>query len=258
MTREEIGSVLKQLRIAAGKTQKEVAEIIGRKQQIIGHWETGYSQPDANTLFTLCDIYGTTVDDAFGFNKNPVSQVDLELLKKYHALDHYGQEHVQTILDWETVRVSTLQEKEKYIAGLETTPDFIIECQKSSKNSNSTTRLLQYFQSVSAGTGQLLYDNVYSKGITIPDIPKYRRVAYAVKVSGNSMEPLYYNDDILLIEPTCEVTVGEIGIFSVDSQAYVKKLGNGELISLNPKYGNITLNDEARCMGRVVDKFIRE
>lgn len=61
-----------------------------------------------------------------------------------------------------------------------------------------------------------------------PDIPEYRRVAYAVKVSGNSMEPLYHDEDILLIEPTCEIDVGEIGIFNVDGQAYVKKLGNGE------------------------------
>lgn len=70
MTKEEIGSILKKLRISSGKTQKEIAELLGRKQQIIGHWETGYSQPDANTLFLLCDLYGTTVDHAFGFNKN--------------------------------------------------------------------------------------------------------------------------------------------------------------------------------------------
>ena len=56
MTKEEIGAVLKGLRTDSGKTQKEVAEILGRTQQIIGHWETGYSQPDANTLFRLCEI----------------------------------------------------------------------------------------------------------------------------------------------------------------------------------------------------------
>ncbi|WP_369809094.1 hypothetical protein, partial [uncultured Clostridium sp.] len=26
-------------------TQQEVADKIGRKQPIVGHWETGYSQP---------------------------------------------------------------------------------------------------------------------------------------------------------------------------------------------------------------------
>ena len=68
MTKEEIGKILKQLRIDAGMTQKEVAEALGKSQPLIGHWETGYSQPDANTLFTLCSLYGTTVDKAFGFD----------------------------------------------------------------------------------------------------------------------------------------------------------------------------------------------
>ena len=61
--------------------------------------------------------------------------------------------------------------------------------------------------------------------------------------------------DMLLIEPTCSIDTGEIGIFNVDGQAYVKKLGEGELISLNAGYGNIELTDDSRCMGRVVDKF---
>ena len=51
MTKEEIGEKLKAARISCGMTQQEVANKIGRKQPIIGHWETGYSQPDANTLF---------------------------------------------------------------------------------------------------------------------------------------------------------------------------------------------------------------
>ena len=60
---------------------------------------------------------------------------------------------------------------------------------------------------------------------------------------------------MLLIEPTCSIDTGEIGIFNVDGQAYVKKLGERELISLNTGYGNIELTDDSRCMGRVVDKF---
>lgn len=113
MTKEEIGAILKQLRISSGKTQKEVAEILGRKQQIVGHWETGYSQPDANTLFTLCDIYGTSVDNAFGFKKSSVSRNDLKLLERYHNLDSSGQEHVNTILSWETDRIQQLQDTQR-------------------------------------------------------------------------------------------------------------------------------------------------
>lgn len=112
MTKAEIGLILKELRIASGKTQKEVAEILGRKQQIIGHWETGYSQPDANTLFTLCDIYGTTVDDAFGFNKktNTLSPDDFILLKKYHSLDEHGKKIIDFTLTEEFNRCETAKD----------------------------------------------------------------------------------------------------------------------------------------------------
>lgn len=118
MAKEEIGQILKELRLSCGKTQKEVAELLGRKQQIVGHWETGYSQPDANTLFTLCDIYGTTVDAAFGFKKSNmnISRKDIELLQKYHYLDDHGREMVDFTLEKEWER-STADAKEKVEAG---------------------------------------------------------------------------------------------------------------------------------------------
>lgn len=113
MTKEEIGSVLKGLRIDNGKTQKEVAEILGRTQQIIGHWETGYSQPDANTLFKLCEIYGTTVDEAFGFKREKllVTKKDIEILRKYHDLDLHGREMVDFTLEKEYERSKALSEQ---------------------------------------------------------------------------------------------------------------------------------------------------
>lgn len=67
MTKDEIAAVLKKIRLDAGMTQREAATKINRKQQTLASWETGQSQPDANTLFVLCSVYGTTVDRAFGF-----------------------------------------------------------------------------------------------------------------------------------------------------------------------------------------------
>lgn len=120
MTKEEIGAVLKGLRTDSGKTQKEVAEILGRTQQIIGHWETGYSQPDANTLFRLCEIYGTTVDEAFGFKKEKqlITKKDIDLLCKYHELDPHGREMVDFTLQKEYERSRALTEH---------TPENIVE-----------------------------------------------------------------------------------------------------------------------------------
>ncbi len=103
MTKEEIGAVLKEMRLKSNKTQQEVAKLIGRTQQVIGHWETGYSQPDANTLFLLCDIYGQSIDEAFGFktnnNQNNLSKEEQCLIKKYRCLDDSGKETVEVVLN---------------------------------------------------------------------------------------------------------------------------------------------------------------
>ena len=66
------------------------------------------------------------------------------------------------------------------------------------------------------------------------------------------MEPRYHNGDILIIEEAEESELGEIGVFSVDGSGYVKELGNGELISLNPTYDPIPMTESTWCYGRVI------
>lgn len=78
-TKEEIGRVIKESRIAAGLTQKQVADALNRPQNTISAWEVGRAQPDANTLFLLFQVLGRSVDEAFGFTegeKNPPSAAE--------------------------------------------------------------------------------------------------------------------------------------------------------------------------------------
>ncbi len=60
---------------------------------------------------------------------------------------------------------------------------------------------------------------------------------------------------MLLIEMTEEIAPGEIGIFLVNNESYVKKLGEGELSSLNPEYAPIPLTENSKCMGKVLGKL---
>lgn len=75
MTKEEIGKIIKNTRLAAGLTQKQVAEQLNRPQQTIANWEVGRSQPDANTLFELFQILDADLNTAFGFTtkKDPAN-----------------------------------------------------------------------------------------------------------------------------------------------------------------------------------------
>lgn len=244
-----IGSKLSKLMDMNGTNANELARKIDvSPQTIYSIIKRDSKKADIEVLLKLADTLGVTaeyfVNDINTGNESGLEQYskeELNHLKKYHDLDPIGQSHVDAVLQWETERVKQIEHATSTVVEV--------------TDSNSHGRILQYFHSVSAGAGEVIFDDVYSERITVPDRPQYHRVAYAVKVNGHSMEPLYHDKDILLVEPTCEVSVGEIGIFNVNGQAYVKKLGDGKLISLNKGYDDIPLTEESLCMGRVVDSL---
>lgn len=53
---------LKYLRENSGYKQKEVASLIGVKNNTLSSYEAGVRQPDFDTLIRLADIYGKTID----------------------------------------------------------------------------------------------------------------------------------------------------------------------------------------------------
>lgn len=125
MTKEEIGRILKKARESNGMTQLQVADKIGKRQQTICNWETGYSQPDANTLFTLCNLYGISIDDTFGGGQHViVSSSEKRHIDIYRSLDDHGKRIVDLVIKEEAARMaaipSTMEEqaeiaRERYV-----------------------------------------------------------------------------------------------------------------------------------------------
>ena len=77
---------------------------------------------------------------------------------------------------------------------------------------------------------------------------------FALRVSGDSMEPVFHNSDIVLIASQPSVEIGEIGIFILNGAGFIKKFGGDRLISLNPDYDDIPLHeyDSIYCRGKVI------
>lgn len=246
MTKKEIGLVLKKLRTARGMTQKEVAEKLGRKQQVIGHWETGYAQPDANTLFILCDIYGVTVDDAFGFQKNnSVTKDEYDHIKKYRYLDDFGRETIDAALDRETKRVEKIRSQQDHIYQLE---------QRIVTEVAHRIAIPLYGKFASAGDGAYLFDDIPTDTIKVLDTPIARKADFVIGVDGDSMEPDFYDGEKVFVEKTADLEVGDIGIFLKGSDCYIKELGADRLISHNKAYEDIAADEEIRTIGKVTGK----
>lgn len=247
MTKEEIGSILKRLRIENGLTQKEVASKIGRTQQIIGHWETGYAQPDANTLFTLCALYGTSVDEAFGFSKkkSSLSKEDKSLLELYHSLDDFGKETIQITMDREIKRSEMINSKEKRIAELEATP-IVVE-----KEKDSVVRIYTYLHKIACAGNGFYFDDIPTDSIEAP----YREGAdFIIGVNGDSMEPTFKDGDLVYVQKRQIVETGEIGVFFYNNECYIKEAGEDGLISHNARYKMIPGTERIQCIGKVLGK----
>ena len=77
---------------------------------------------------------------------------------------------------------------------------------------------------------------------------------FVISVGGDSMEPTYHDGDKVFVEKCGAVDVGEVGIFVVNGDVYIKALGNQCLISHNEKYKPIRIgeNDSVYCCGRVI------
>lgn len=236
-----INTRIKEARKNKGITQEQLGEMIGVAKTTI----TGYEknrEPSAAKLGEIADVLGVDAnflfqDEVKVLQENHISTEEMKHIKKYRVLDDYGKETVSLILDRELHRTEQIH-------------------QHIDDSNTQATRVIQYYQKLaSAGTGEVIFQDMPVDRILIPDIPEYKRVSYAIGVNGHSMEPLYNDGDMLLVEPTCQIEIGEIGIFIIEDKAYVKKLGEKELISLNKGYNNIPLTSDAKCMGRVVDKI---
>ena len=110
---------------------------------------------------------------------------------------------------------------------------------------------------VSAGSGIYLAtedkDPIKVKRNALTD-----KASYALKVSGDSMFPTYDNGDIVLVQSTTDISLGEIGIFVLNGEGYIKEFGDNELISHNKKYEPISLNDTVSCRGKVIGKLSKK
>ncbi|MCL2367847.1 MAG: LexA family transcriptional regulator [Oscillospiraceae bacterium] len=105
---------------------------------------------------------------------------------------------------------------------------------------------------VSAGVGNYLDEGSHEMIEVDNTVPG--SADYAVRVSGDSMMPRFVDQQIIFIHEQPSLDEGEIGVFCLNNEVYLKKLGRGCLISLNSNYEPIPVGeyDDLRVFGKVV------
>jgi len=228
-----IGEIIAAYRKKKHLSQRELAALlktygISITNKAVSSWEKNDTEPNASTFMKVCGILGIT--DAYSeyFGSNPDNPFD--------ELNEEGREKA---LDY----ISLLTASGRY-------PKAPIE------SLNQHRRVRIYSVPVSAGRGNFLEDEEYTEIEAGNEIPA--TADYAVRISGDSMEPDFRDGQLIWIAQQEVLSDGEVGIFLLDGEAYCKKFHSDKdgvcLVSLNKKYAPIVVDGKHTfiVLGKVV------
>ena len=238
---------LREARKRAGLTQEELGKIVGCAKTTITGYETGKSEPNMAILSKIMDAL--KVDANFIFqdemrehHEYHATPDEMEtLVKKYRLLNNSWKLAIQNILDLASTSILV---NNNSIAVSDPEKNFF----ERQRENCSFLQLSE--QPASAGTGVYLGPEAF-RSIKVVKNDKTRRAAFCVRISGDSMEPLFSDGDIIMVSRD-SVQVGDIALVTLNGNGFIKRMGNKCLISENKKYAPIPCNEETIINGRVI------
>ena len=252
--KQDFGAMIRARITALGMNQARLAEETGVSRNAVAGWETGHSRPDLGTVPSLCKALGISIEAFFGEEADR-SEEDRRLLKFFGMLDQRDREailwQIEALAEGRKRQTAEERPQAKKTAGrIRQADEFTVP------------RFVTVYASdlgAAAGFGAAL-DEAQGEEIHLLADDETERADEVITVSGRSMEPTFMDGDRVLVEHTDRLRPGEIGIFLVDNEGYIKEYRADGLHSHNPDYGMIPLSGEetVRCVGRVIGKLKEE
>lgn len=229
------GDVIRYYRLKLGLNTVEFAERIHSSKNNVCNWETGRARPDINLLPGICDGLGITISKFFGLpsTEKEMSAHEQLLLAHYNSLSPDRQKLIDTMIE----TMLDCQDQE-----------LRIQCERGFE------RIFHNENCSAAGIGYALSDQVRGEYVYIRTCREAYLADEIITVSGDSMEPTLQDGDDLFVEHTSMIEPGEIGIFTVGGDGYVKEYQPDGLHSHNRAYPVMKFHedDNVRCVGRVL------
>ena len=233
------GAKLSQLLDEKGLTPSEFCRMADIPRSTLGSIiDRDYNKISIDVFLRICSILDCDPNYfADEINQPPETDTltpeEKRRTAKIRALDAYGVKAVDSLIAVEGAR-----------------------CEAERIAATPTIRIKHSEFKVSAGLGfEFLSEEEWGE-IDVPDTPAARKANFALTITGDSMEPIYFDGDIVLVKEQPQVERGEVGIFVLNGAGYIKKNGGDRLISLNEKYADIKLAeyDNCRCVGKVIGR----
>lgn len=246
ITREELkernlrlyGLKIKKYRTKAGLSAEELAARLQLSKSTVRNWECGLTRPELDLLYSLFEILNVEPNEFFGIKGiGTLLTADEEsLISGYRSLDMSGKEDLQAFADIISKR-STLRKLRAAYEKMTDVPD-----------------LGRY---AAAGPGEDWPEYPQEEKIILYDSYAVEQTDEIITVSGDSMEPQFYDGDKVLVHYCPEIRNGDIGIFYVPGRGgVIKQKLMDRLHSINPKRDDIfPYEDGARVIGKVIGKI---
>ena len=232
LSRQDIGNQLRKLREQTGLTQKQVSEILHRNQQSVNHWESGYSQPNIETLICLLEIYG--IDSIFVPNQRyhrNLSDEEMRLLSNFKKAPYAIQEAAKRLL--------TVDEE-------------------MSETPASSSRIIPVYQMPTDRVKMSSFlDGDNFELVEVDGTIPYA-ATFGVILVDDSMYPMADKEQTVWVRRQKTLEHGDVGLFIYNETIMVrrlwKQLDKTSLLSVNDKYAPIyvELDDSIKILGKIL------
>lgn len=203
------------------KSKGDVCEECGLSAGLHSKWKNG-TIPKIDAVASIAKYFNVTTDFLILDNESSLNEVEQSLINDFRKLYTENQDtilsNIESLLKTQIIKLPCCSEK------------------------------------VSAGFGYNLdeYEQWDKEQFYRNDIS--RKADFVLIVDGDSMEPEFEDGDYVLVRQQPAIDEGQIGIFILNNEGYIKKYGGDRLISLNNKYPDKLINpdDDFKCCGLVL------
>lgn len=257
-------------------TAKELTEELGLNKSTVNHWKNGTAKPSVETIVLISRIFDVSLewllrgkgpkslaivssisDNSFFNEEIPgITSLEISLLENFRILPE--SEKLRTLGNIEgkaeiyskaNAEIHSAPKKQKEV------PILSKNSEKSKKGTKLKEMLVNYGSPVAAGTGHTLQEEDFEK-VSFPEMEVPINADFGVYIVGDSMEPEYFDGEIAWVRAAIYTNIGEVGIYSINGDAFIKQHGEDGLVSFNKKYPIIKIinEDDFRTFGKVVGK----
>lgn len=225
---------LKELRNAKRISLDKMAEELNNRyntnisKSMISRWEHGKTDPQMKYVRILADYFNVSSNEIMEIKDNESNDsLRYSLLSIY---DQLNSDRKHNVYNYATTQLD--KQKNAYSSSI-----------------GENRHIVYLYGAVSAGTGEYIPqdEDKPEKIIVEGKVPDHD---FAVRVNGDSMEPLFANQQIIYVNKAdkSEVRNHQFVIAELNGEFFIKKLqmdddGSIKLISLNKKYSDIQIHD---------------